>query len=111
MPCYHPLHVTFCLVWDVQDQPRVLSYGLDSFSWIGRTWGFLMSFLIPTGLILFVNFLMFVCCAISLLLFHLKNNSFPPKSYMLFVFMKLLICSGAQWLLGVPDSLRTFIQK
>ena len=95
------IFILLCFAWDSHIQPGFISYGQGLICWIGQVEGILRLFVIPAGLILFVNVLMFICCAIFLLNFRLQNNTFPRHSYMLFALTKLLIGTGAQWLLGI----------
>ena len=95
------IFVTFCFICDLWLQPGLMSYGQGSFCWIDNTKGLLKMFIIPSGVLMLVNVLVFVVCVFFLAHFRMMNQSFPRDTHMVIILLKLLIGSGAQWLLGV----------
>ena len=97
--------VLACMISDLGVSPGSMAYGQGSFCWIGSDKSLLTTFIIPSGILVFVNVFTFLGCCLLLFLFYAKNRLVSAlslanrRSFM--VLFKLLIGSGIQWLFGV----------
>ena len=93
--------VILCFIVDKWLRPGYMSYGQGPFCWIHHSQGLLTSFIIPSGVVLLVNFMFFLGCFFTLIQFYINNRALPRHSYMFFVTVKMLIGTGLQWSLGI----------
>ena len=75
------------------------------FCWINGNKSLLVAFIIPTGSMFFTNLLVCLGSGVYFLKFYAENRMVAVFSlgsgWIIFVLVKMLIGSGAQWLLGV----------
>ena len=99
--------VASCALTDLFFVKGSMNYGRAPFCWIHRQYSVSTTFIIPTGVMLSLNVIVFVSCVVLLLKFRYDNggslSAFKRRKSFAFVFSKLLIGLGFQWLFGVAS--------
>ena len=96
--------VVGCVIADLWYQPGSVSYGQGPFCWIHNKKSLFATFIVPSGILLLMNIIIFVCCCFSFLSIYKRNHnasSTMGHRWTFFVLAKLLVGSGMQWLFGV----------
>ena len=95
--------VISCVIFDTCLIPGVIGYGQGEFCWISSGEALLITYVVPSGLLLILNLIIFLGCFLFLVCFRCQNQlaTISSNGFMFLVLMKLLIGSGVQWLFGV----------
>ena len=106
--------ILICILRDLWLEPGVMGYGQGSFCWIGDEKSIIFWFIIPTGILLSFNLIIFLGCTFFLTYFQLKNRNANISQHVqtIFVLVKLLVGLGLQWSFGIavrfyPENLFT----
>ena len=94
-----------CVLCDIFLKTGTTPYGSLPFCWIKNERTLLMAFILPSGLLLFLNALVCIVCCLLLLHVRAQNHRAQLSSlgngWTLFILTKLLFGSGIQWAFGL----------
>ena len=99
------IFVGCCVLCDIFLKTSTTPYGSLPFCWIKNERTLLMAFILPSGLLLFLNALVCIVCCLLLLHVRAQNHAAQLSSlgngWTLFILTKLLFGSGIQWAFGL----------